>query len=85
MLKDCIKIIAVICISAAISAYTYWLLYASNNQYSDGMHLIISVICVTTGMGAALLALGAYAHSAGYTQENLERIGDDAMQGRPPL
>ena len=36
-------------------------------------------------MFAAILALGTYAHSVGYTQEDLERISDDAMQGRPPL
>ena len=94
MLKDYIKVIAVILVSAAISAYTYWLVNYSdmpNTQYFTelfgvvGTHTLLTIVCVATGMFAAILALGTYAHSVGYTQEDLERISDDAMQGRPPL
>jgi len=45
----------------------------------------VRILTGAIGFVTLMLIIGAGARGAGYTQESLDKMGDDAMMGKPPL
>ena len=75
-----------ICVGAALcawSAYHGWI-YTTWTTAQETV-VLAKVVGVLSGAMALFTLLGYYAERAGYKQEELDRWGDDALAGKPPL
>lgn len=89
MVSHNLKVGLAVAVMAGISAYTYWYNnYVSYNEPFSGFALLVSCITVITGMFAGLLFVGWLVELGcfGYrTQDEMDKVVDDAMRGKPPL
>jgi hypothetical protein len=79
------SLILVSFVSSGMLAYFGWIDTTWISAQMIGGDLIVKSLSYLTLSFAVILLIGTGARRAGYKQEELDKWGDDALSGKPPI